>query len=145
MRRSTNSSRPTLPPSRPRHSGAFSNGASKLTNGFGVGARVADTLPLYLGVNFGFNYIGSEPDLGFQILPTVTYRYETGAKQVIYPYVGISAGLHLVPGNELFELLLRPGAEISLTRSFGLAIESTFGVTDASFSFLPALNAVFKI
>ncbi len=128
----------------------------------GIGTRLTEESPIFVGVDLGFNFWSANSSLtstslratGISLLPTISYGFEISGLKSVRPYMGLALGpmLNIESRTELgvdssgsrvqFVLLLRPGVNIGISDQLSLNLEPKFGVIASSFVILPTASFV---
>lgn len=118
----------------------------------GVGARMAQSVPLYVGIDLALHFWGKfravagDNTTGLQLLPTAYYQYDVST--VVHPYAGVSAGPYIMTGgtpNVGFGLLFRPGFNFTFSDVVGLNVEMKFGEVVNNFIWTPNLSLLLSL
>jgi hypothetical protein len=135
-------------------------GAAAFTFDFGATVKPLRDYPLHVGADLGVDLYGGAT--GFHFLPTAYWVFEINNAPTTRFTAGLSIGPTITstggvtvanglgstaviggPTNVYFELLLKPGVEFDLAKSFMLRINPNFGLIGANFAFVPQVSGIY--
>lgn len=148
---------------------AMTQGSTAFSLALGGSVKVNRTLPVYVGLTTGFDFLGSSSAAAasaaindvlnggngnvstsvtyMPLLGSVIYRFENAGYALtphigaaLGPYIGLSSGA----GTE-FAFLMKPGADLELTKDLALLFETRLGSVGGNFYFSPQTNLIINL